>query len=134
MIVHRHLPGDCIKIRMVPGGLRTGTAGIFPLRFSWQAVVTAPFPITELVQKGLRIVPRNRVYRMGGRLEAAWMMVHHGVPLRLGDQILPQIKGLADGDSVGRLFPLFRFWICVWRPLLITVVYSPIITVENSPR
>src|SRR5688572_823404 len=53
---------------------------------------------------------------MIARLEAAWIMVHHGFPLRLGDRVLPQIKRLADGDPVGGLFPIFRIWICVWGP------------------
>src|ERR687896_2228018 len=100
----RLVPGNRIKIRMVPGGLRTGTAGIFPLGCGWQSVVTAPFSLAQLVHKGLRIIPGNRFYWMIEPLEAAWIIVHHRFPLRLGDRILPQIKRLADGDPVGMLF------------------------------
>ena len=49
-------------------------------------------------------------------LESAWIVAHHRFPLRLRDWVLPQIKRLADGDPVGRLFVIMRFCIRVWGP------------------
>src|SRR5262249_28857677 len=92
---------------------------ILPLGFGRQVVVPTLLPLAELVQKGERVVPRNTFHwlvRMAPEL--AWIVAHHRFPLRLRDRVLPQIKRLADGDTVGWPFEPCRFciYIRIWQP------------------
>src|SRR5262249_46392191 len=95
---------------MVPGGLRTGSARILPFRFGRQAVVPTLFLLGELVQKCLYVVPRNIFHWSVGLVpEMAGIVAHHRCPLLLCDRVLPQIKRLTDGDSMGWFFAIRRF-------------------------
>src|SRR5712692_3076280 len=97
----RIVPCNRIDIMMVSGGLRTGTARIFPLGFGWQVVVPLTFLLVEFAQKCLHVVPRNIFYRMiKAVLTCTWIATHHCCPLPLRDQVPLQIKRLTDGDTV----------------------------------
>jgi hypothetical protein len=45
-----------------------------------------------------------------------WEAAHHRFPLRLRDRVFSQIKRMANGDTMGRLFVIERFCIRVWGP------------------
>src|SRR5215217_6663235 len=97
---------------VVPGSLCTGSASILPLGFGRQAVVSARLTLIELLQKYECVVPRNLFYRLVGMaLEFAWIVTHHNFPLSLCNRVLPQIKRLTNGDTVGGQFGANRFFI-----------------------
>ena len=61
--------------------------------------------LIQMLDKLLYISPGDVFYRpIRVTNEATRVRTHHRFPLRLRDRVLPQIKRLADGDKVSRLF------------------------------
>jgi hypothetical protein len=93
MVAVSFVPCDGVDIRMVPEGLRTGTARIFPLGFGRQMVDPVPLPLVDPVEKCLYVISRNILYRTIGVIPIyACIATHHRFPLPLRDRCISPDK------------------------------------------
>src|SRR5687768_382798 len=96
------IPADIADGVAAGGG--TAPVGVFPLRLAGQSIAEAVVEQVEPGHEGLRVVPGDLLDRAAAAagLEKAGVVPHHGLPLRLGDGVLPHVEAVPDGHLAAR--------------------------------